>query len=255
MRNSRQNTTELDLRLVHRILRLVIEEDMMHQIGKALDLDEPAEALFEMWRVNKLKPPFDKLHSCQQLIQNVRTPMDLFDRDINEDWMADTIEEAIQQLKKWRLIHEVELDKSRYTESSKVLVLPLGLFVYRRIDAMTDKETMGVQDFDRLIDECHQKHSHCTLEAFVKKVSMSVQRSRSLSPFNISLALFLLMYGAIRCEEALKIQVDPTNNIKSYPDIISGELTRIGLRVLKRDPMRKGTLLDHIQETNKITHL
>ena len=129
---------------------------------------------------------------------------------------------------------------------------PIGLLVYEKINQETGREAISEQEFRKWIDECHFEHSRYALEAFRRKIWMNVRSSQRLSQFNISLALFLLMYGAVKRDRALRVHVNPTENIHLYKEIISDELTRIGKKVFNIDLMNRSTLLDHIQETNKI---
>ena len=257
MQSAEEHSTGwVDLDLVLRILRLVIES--MKQQVKKFDPDDITGAILELGSTKELNPPFDKLHSHAQLLQTAIEPLDLFET-VDEKWTLDIVEKTIQKMKEWNLIYEIELNGSQYAEPTKVIAQPLGLIIFQKIVGMAPLGTprgISIREFEeKWLNQSHRRHSEYVLEAFQRRLRMSVSRSERLSQFNISVTLLLLMYGAVRRERALKIKVDPTESIDLYQDIIANELKRIGRRVLNHDPLNKGTLLDKIQGTNKIKRI
>lgn len=71
-----------------------------------------------------------------------------------------------------------------------------------------------------------------------------------LSPFAISFAWLLLVYGAGEPQTALRLEVDPVCGLVGYASQLAGEVRFIGSTLLSVDPLvGEETLLDHLRGT------
>lgn len=248
------DTEEIVLTQILRILEIVIQTTR-DQTGKKLEIDELDKSIYELGRSQKLSPPFNSLLTSQQVISEALLPKDLFDNDMGTE---EALQFVITLLRSIGVLYEIGLDGSQYEEPKKIVATPLAFTMYHRLLALYKEglqETLSSLELSREVEKCHRLHSELALEAFKQKVDDTVRRSNQLSSFNISLSIYLMMYGAIQKQHSLSFVVDPTNNIDRFHETIATEIDRILQYILPGETLGKQTLLDHFQTSGKIERI